>query len=400
MLALLLTAMMSVQAPDPHVEAERLARDGAYVEALDRFQELAVADPGDLEARIWIARLQVMLGRVGLGEDVYRSILIEAPDRLDALVGLGATLTTQGRFAEARRILTRAEQQAPDDLEVLAAQGRLNLMDDRYRLAAGYYGRATLIAPEQADLRLSFEEAHRRYDHRIEVAYFNEAFNTTTPDSRSGDVTINLRVNEQFRVYGRGQQERKFATTDARGGGGLDWRTGRRWLSVVQAHALAGPGNDILPRADTGFAVGWTGLKATGTIRARYFNFLNSELWAVGPALSIHAHDDLVVSASYTRTLTEFTGLADQIGHHAGDVRFDVRVHPRLWLGAGYARGIESFDRLTVDRLNGLSAHTYSGAARLDFRSFTSLAVTYEHQDVDDSDLAMNRVTARFIQGF
>ena len=400
MLALLLAATLSVQAPDARAEAERLARTGAHQEALERFRALAVENPRDLDARVWIARLHVMLGHLRQGEDVYRSVLIESPDRLDALVGLGSALTSRGRFAEARRHLSQAERQAPDDLDVLAAQGRLSLMDDRDRLAAAYYGRATLIAPEQYDLRINFEEARRRYDHRIEATYFNEAFNGGTPDSQSGEVTVDFRARDELRAYARGQRERKFNESDTVGGAGIDWQVNRPWLTSLEAHAFAGPGNDVLPRADTGLAAGWRGVHATFAMRGRYYQFNGAHLWAIGPSLRVHARDDLVVSASYTRTLTEFSGLEDLVGHHAGDLRVDVRVRPRLWLGAGYARGIEDFDRVTADRLGDFNAHTYSGTARLDLRSLTTLAATYEHQRVETFDLRMNRVTARIVQRF
>jgi len=398
-LILLLTAMLSVQAPDPRAEAERLARSGAYEDAIERFRALAAVDPGDLEARIWIARLHVIKGHLRPGEEVYRSILLEAPDRVEALVGLGSVLTSQGRFGEAREILGRAEQLSPDDLEVLAAQGRLNLAADRSRLALGYYGRATLMAPEQNDLRINFEEARRRYDHRIEATYFNEAFSDLTPGTQSGEVALDLRVSERFRVHGRGQQERKFSRTDTRGGGGINWRLDRPWLGSLQAHALVGPGNDILPQVETGLGLGWIGPKTTLTANGRYFRFDDAQMWSLGPTIRLHVLDDVVLSASVTRTLTQFAGLNDMVGGSSGDVRAAVQVRPRLWLEGGYARGIENLDRVTIDRLRSFRADTISGTARLDLRWLTTLAATYEYQRMNRG-IKMGRMTAKFLQRF
>ena len=399
MLILLMTALLSVQAPDPRLEAERLARSGAHEEAIERFRAIAAVNPADLEARTWIARLHVTMGHFRQGEDVYRSILLESPDRLDALVGLGSALVSQGRVDEARAALTRAEKLSPNDLELLAAQGNLNLADEQNRLAVGYYGRASVIAPEQNDLRLNFEEARRRYDHRVEATYFNEAFSDATPETQSGDVTVNLRVNSRLRVFGRGQQERRFSRTDTLGGGGLEWHAQKAALNLLRVHALVGPDNDVLPQVDTGLGLGWTHQRATVTMTGRYFHFENAQMWAVGPALRLSLPDSVFVSASYTHTLSDFAGFEDFLGGDSGDIHVGFRIHPRLGLEAGYARGIENFDRVTIDRLGQFRADTVSGTARLDLRSLTSFAATYEYQRVEGG-LKMGRVTVRLMQSF
>jgi YaiO family outer membrane protein len=391
--------MLSVQAPDLHAEAERLARSGAYQEALERFRSLAAANPRDVEARTWIARLHSLMGQHRQAEEVYRSVLVEAPDRLDVLIGLGSALTAQGRIAEARPFLAQAEKLSPDDLEVLAAQGWLNLADEQNRLALGYYGRATLMAPEQKDLRLNLEEAHRRYDHRLEATYFNEVFSESIDDTQSADVVLNFRAADQLRAFGRGQQERRFSETDQRGGGGLDWRVDRPWLSSLQAHAMVGPGNLVLPEFEAGFGFGWNARKVSLSALGTLFNFDSAQMWAFGPAVRVNFTDSVALSASLMRTLTEFSGLSDRIGDSAGKISVGFRVHPRLWLETGYAGGIEDFDRVTIDRLGEFHAKTVSGTARLDFRSLTTIVGTYEYQRIE-AGTEMGRLTFRLIQWF
>jgi tetratricopeptide (TPR) repeat protein len=393
--------MLSVQAqaPDARAEAERLARSGAYEEALDRFRSLAAANPRDLEARTWIARLHAIMGRQRQAEDVYRSVLVEAPERVDVLVGLGSALTSQGRHKEARQFLTRAEKLSPDDLEVLAANGRLNLAAEQNRLALGYYGRAALMAPEQNDLRFNLEEAHRRYDHRAEMTYFNEVFSEVIPTTQSGDIALNFRASDDVRVFGRGQYERRFSETDQRGGGGVDWHVDRPWLNSLEAHALVGPGNQILPRVDTGVGLGWSHRRATLMALGRFFDFDSSRMWAFGPAIRVSLTDTVVLSAGFTHTRTQFSGADISIGHTSGDVGIGFRIHPRLWLDAGYAGGIEDFDRVTVDRLGRFRADTVSGTATLELRSLTTIAGTYEYQQIE-SGIDMGRLTVRLIQRF
>src|SRR4029079_17833849 len=65
----------SPQAQDPRAEAERMSNSGNYSAALKQFQALAAANPDDIEARLWIARLHAQKGHPENAGDVYTSIL-------------------------------------------------------------------------------------------------------------------------------------------------------------------------------------------------------------------------------------------------------------------------------------------------------------------------------------
>ena len=84
------------QAQDQRAAAERLANSGAYAEALKQFQSIAAANPDDIEARLWIARLHAKLGHPEHAVDVYRSILAVQPQHVDALIGAGESLVALG----------------------------------------------------------------------------------------------------------------------------------------------------------------------------------------------------------------------------------------------------------------------------------------------------------------
>src|SRR5262245_23354427 len=83
-------------APDP----EELASQGKREAALAAFRQRAAANPKDLVARVWIGRLHEEMGKPQLAESVYRSIVFEAPDNVDAALRLGTMLLNQGRLDE------------------------------------------------------------------------------------------------------------------------------------------------------------------------------------------------------------------------------------------------------------------------------------------------------------
>src|SRR5688572_11711015 len=97
---------MAVQMPSmDRGVAEQLARSGRTVEALALFERIVSADPTDVEARLWIARLQLRIGRTEDAEAGFRSVLRDHPSHLDARIGLGAALTRKGDWREALIVL-------------------------------------------------------------------------------------------------------------------------------------------------------------------------------------------------------------------------------------------------------------------------------------------------------
>jgi hypothetical protein len=73
-------------------------------------------------------------------------------------------------------------------------------------------------------------------------------------------------------------------------------------------------------------------------------------------------------------------------------------VARRIWVEAGYARGNESFDTLSVDRIGRFRADTFSTGVRVDNASRTSFTVSSEYQASRDRDLF--RLTAGVTQRF
>src|SRR5690349_19893003 len=113
-------------APPPVASADlsaaiELAESGRNADALAAMQKIAAAHPEDLVARLWLANVHVRMGHPDVAEPVYRSILLEDANNIDAWVGLGSALLHQDRIVESLDALTRAEQIAPENPNVISA---------------------------------------------------------------------------------------------------------------------------------------------------------------------------------------------------------------------------------------------------------------------------------------
>ena len=150
--ALILTMMLAGSAageqgaPLPtQAEAEALAQQGNREAALAAFQRRAAANPADLTARLWIARLHTQMGRPDLAESVYRAVMLEAPDNVEAMTGVGTTLVSMQRGDEALLILDRTAKLEPKNAAVLAASAPRTC-----RLTTSSSGSRTWSRPHQS----------------------------------------------------------------------------------------------------------------------------------------------------------------------------------------------------------------------------------------------------------
>ena len=407
--SLLLTSVLALD-PSPQgpatgaalAEAIQAANDGRDAEALRAFQQLASANPHDHEARMWIARLHARMGHQDLAEPVYRSVLLEDPGNVDAMLGVAQALLERDEAAQAIEVLDVAEELAPDNDDVLDGLGRAHRQAGQTARAIAYFERVVSIAPTQQH-RLSLEGAQRSYLHRVETRGSSEQFDGDPPDSRSGDLTVNIRLNDTWRMFGRGQAQRKFGESDQRGGGGAEWR----WkpMTTLRGHALIGPDNLVMPEGDYLGEVEHTYQYATWTASLRYFDFTGARTTVLSPAVAWMpdipwiADGRLSMTLRYALSWSESNTLSRVESGHSAHVRAAYLIHPRISVLAAYAAGVEDFENFSIDRIGNFRANTLSGGLRVDLPTLTALIANYERQ-WQSRNPDMGRVSVFFLQSF
>lgn len=399
LLVVVLSAGQAVQtqpAGDARAQAEQLAKSGSYRAALERFQAIAAANPDDIEARLWIARLYRSLGENRRAADVYQSIVATSPQQLEAVLELGRTLIVLGRLSEAADTLARAESLAAENAAVLAAQGRLHATAGRPTLALAYYQRALTINPGNDLVRREYDELRASRAHRVEFGYFLEHLNTDVPDPQAGSGTINARVSESVRLSGTVQHQRKFSRSETRGGGGLEWVL--RHDLRVHGGVLVGDDLEIFPKADGYGGLTYTHGRATWSFDVRFADFEGADVNIGGGGLRLALPQQSSVWANYYRFDTDYEFAPSDVVHSwvfggAG------RPRPEWILGGEYTRGPDQLDMLTSDRLGEFETNTYSAFSEIFFSPMTSTVARYDYQD-RPSDVRMHRLTIRLVHRF
>jgi hypothetical protein len=398
LIAAFLLTLTALQTPsqDTRAEAERLARTGAYAEALQRFQALAAANPGDLDARLWIGRLHMKLGQPVRAIGVFEAITATHPQNVDALVGLGQALMDAGRWNAAADALNRAEGLAADRADVLAAQGRYHGANNRPTLGLAYYDRAILASSDAAALREEAAWLRAARAHRVEAFYDFQGYDPSTGSMHSGTVEVNARVSDGLRVFGRGQLQDFDDTSEGRGGGGIEWFPHRGVR--LRGGVLAGD-TTWLPRTDV-FADAQFG---TGGLRwlltARFFDFDGVDLAIAGPGISVDLTPQVALTAQYFFSSTSYTFDDSSSNSGNGLVGIDAKISRGLTVSASYRRGIEGFDWLTADRVAGTDFNTYVFEASIAATPFVGLAGSYAYQN-RPGDVTAHRARAGVIVKF
>jgi YaiO family outer membrane protein len=390
-------AGVATAATPPHADAAALVRDGHFEAALAAFRRLASVNPRDHEARIWIARLHVLMDHPELAEPVYRSVLLEDEASFDAMLGLGRTLVVLGRVEEGIALLERAERLQPQDPQLLEALGRAYGTAGRPTRGLLYAERAAASAPGPST-RQTLEQARLLHGHRLEVQSFGERYNTAADDTGNVDLRLNVRVNDRLRVVGRGQHQQKFAFTEQRGGGGVEWQW--RPQTRLSAQVLGGPrSNAVLPRLDVAGEATRTEGPADWVAGYRFVDFPSARVSVVSPGVTWWPTPRTSFGVRYFLSITDAARLADHQAGHGVMLRVSRQFAPRIRGLAGYTRGADDYDTLSPDQTGDFAAHALSGGLQFDLPTLTALVARYQHQ-WRPNDVRMHRVSLALVQRF
>ncbi len=369
---------------------------GTAAAELDSLRKLAAANPNDHAARMGIARLHERMGHPELAGPVYESVLLEDPANLEARLGLVATLLATDNSERALELLEPVEEREAQNPSVLSLLARSHRMEGRERVSLDYYERAAAVDPTEAQLT-TLETARLRYAHRVETRGFSEQYTGSTPDGRGGEVVLDYRLRERWRILGRGQVQRKFGVSEHRVGGGAAWQ----WKPglTVRGHALFGPDNVVMPEGDYLGEVAYEYRAATWLLDVRHFDFTGARTLVISPAVSWVATDRFLLNLRYAASRSVSNTFASAESGHSAHIRGEYRLRNRVRLHAGYAAGVEDFENFSIDRIGDFRANALSGGARIDLPTLTSVVAGYEHQ-WRNSSVSMGRVTLALQQRF
>jgi YaiO family outer membrane protein len=348
------TAML---AQDEELSAHSLIAHQEFAAARSLYEQLLKRDPQNLEYQIWIARLSAWLKEYPTSIETYDRVLERQPRNAEALVGKAYAEMWQHHYAEAGELLARAEKQSPEDPDVQVALARMRHYQGEERAAKKYVSRALQLDPDNAEARQLGREVDVPRPIEVRVGFAQDRFSFTNAGNM-GLVSVGYigqinRITLQYEEWSRFEERTRRAQLNFTRKLSSGW-----WLRIG---ATAGPGALTIPRYE------YTGGFSRALPRRfvldtdyRMLRFRAADVHLLSPALTYYFAKPAWVTATFYQAWTNWrTAASEGLVSHSWVGQYNLQVAKPVVLHAGYARGSENFQVLSIDRLGLFQANTY-----------------------------------------
>ncbi len=356
-------------------------------------REIARA-PGDMDVRVWRARVLLWSGRLAEARNEYLEILAAVPDDPDNWLGLASTHWREGRPDLALQALDRALTLDPQRADIHAARGRMLKAENHIRDARQEFQRALELDPANQEARLGVLSLRSEPKHELRIGANTDLFSFTEASH-----------NEEFSL--KSQWARKWGTkagfaayriggVDARKGFGELTYKSSKWGALTLGGAAAND-NGIIPKHEFLFDYdrGWKlGLEAVRgleiDIGQHWYEYTAARILAVNQTATLYFARGWTWSLGLTEARSQFSGAGTE-WRPSGTSRMGFPIvggsEGRLAGNVFFSTGTENFAQ--ADQIGRFSAQTYGGGLRLRLTSSQDLrgVAAYQKRTQDRSEI-------------
>ena len=153
---------------------------GAYVEAIDLFNDILELDPNHAVALNNLGSALSRLSRFSEAEEFFRSAVKIKPDFVEALSNLGMVLRWRGYFSDSEEVLRQALRLNPRHADARIGLGMTLALSNRFHEAAGHFKKVLKIRSRDPDALFGmgqiagmegrFDEAEKIVKRALEVS--------------------------------------------------------------------------------------------------------------------------------------------------------------------------------------------------------------------------------------
>jgi Tfp pilus assembly protein PilF len=339
------------------------------------------ANPGDLEARGWRARLLAWMGRWPEAESEYRRVLEKAPTDFEILAGLSDVLLWQGKIADALAVLDRTPRTSAD---VLNRRGRLLARLDRVHEARADFRTALRVNPGDREANAGLASLMENPRHELRLGLDADTLNFTGTAAAQA-VSLTSRWDARWTTSFTANFCQRFGASAERWTARVNRRLGSR--SWVGLGAGAAHDEGVIPRRELLVEAGRGFLRRpSGLIRGIECTFSPQWLWfrdsrvlalAISQVLYLPREWTWSFTAVAARSAFPVTGVEWQA---AGSTRLSFPVYrDRMRAHVLFAVGAENFS--TADQIGHFSARTWGGGLRYRLTSAQDIGGYFAFQD-------------------
>ncbi|UCF83106.1 MAG: tetratricopeptide repeat protein [Desulfobacteraceae bacterium] len=334
-----------------------IAKD--FEAALEIYNSILLNAPQNIDALNGKARVLSWMGEYDAARNVYEDSLSKYPENIEALTGLADLTAWQGDHSSAIDLLKTIVEQYPNENEILIRMARYNLWADRKNEAIYYSERILTINPGDQDAIEIREKALKIYNFQSYTGYCFLHMDRNENDENGHNVYTGLKYipNKPFKFYGQFDYLERFGEKEVRvlGGGSLKLRDE---LDISVEVGLA-PRAEIFPVVSGRIELAYTAspsLVIYGSPILSYYR--DVDLYGISVAGEYYPYGFLSLLSRVSVLKTDF-----EEGGSSSDTAFFFKV---TWfindankIFTYFSSGSEAYRIETIDRIGGIDAKTF-----------------------------------------
>jgi len=356
--AILLAAPILAQ--DEEKAARELVSQQKFAQAREIYERLLKLDPDNLDYQNQVGRISAWMKDYSRATEVFDLVIKRDPRNAEAMVGKAYVEMWQHHYSAAEDLLTQARRITPDDVDVEMAFARLCHYQNRERAAKEHVRRAIKLDPNNSEAKDLRGEIDPPRPVEVRIGFEQDRFSFTDAGNM-GFVSAGYN-GEENHIALQYEEWSLFDERTRRAGVTLERKLGGWW---VRGNAIVGPGAVVIPRQEYSGGVSHA-LPKHFTIDLDYqmMRFHAADVNIASPELTYYFTKPVWMTLTYDNAWTSWRTFAAPVSvNHSWLGQYYEQVSRRLVLHAGYARGSETFDTLTIDRLGAFLADTYLAGA-------------------------------------
>jgi tetratricopeptide (TPR) repeat protein len=160
-------------------QGNKCMAQGAYLEAIDIFDDLLELNPRNAIALNNLGSALSRLSRFKEAQEFFRSAIEIRPDFVEALTNLGMVVRCRGYFSDSERALRQALKLNPRHLDARIGLGVTLILSNRFREATGHFKKVLKLRPRDhealfgmgqiAGMEGRFDESEKMLRRALEV---------------------------------------------------------------------------------------------------------------------------------------------------------------------------------------------------------------------------------------
>lgn len=375
-------------------EVRRDAQDQNWAKALEIVGQILKAQPQDVDARAWHARLLLWSGDVKSAQTEFLSLTVDSPSDPDMWQGLSSVYERENRWTDALDAINRAESLDPHRADLHAQGARILRALKHDSQARQEFLQVLAIDPANAEAKAGLAAPGSPTNHELRIGSDNDLFNYTSSDEGEW-LSLTSSWSQHWSTGIAGDFFQRGGLGAGKFVGSVTGKTAH--LGAITAGGAIGHDDSIIPRSEAffGFDRGWRvsedrplrGIEVT--YDEHWYWYSAARIFTLSGGVLVYLPSDWTWSVSASGARNSFPGLpVSWQPSGLSRLNFPLLHGGDRFLAGNVFFAVGSEDFALVDQIGSFASQTYGGGLRFRFTATQDVTgyASFQQRTQDRSD--------------